>query len=406
MSLVTILPNWHRTSERWAWRMIDSVAEAGDLVVGESEYETPQACQGRHMALRQPSLPRRLMARTGVTAYSDDGRWGRQRLIRHIQRHNPQAALVHYATCALRLEEVWQATDVPLFVHCHGYDVCCDLRVPQCPERRVHPPDYAERIVELSDRAVLIANSSHTAAQLLGFGVPQEKIVVKHLGVEIVASSPVRHRQRTDFTVLFVGRLVDFKGPDLLIRSFERACAMGLRGRLVIAGDGYMRLPCELVRARSPVRERITFLGETSWADVDRLFGDADVFATHNVCGPLTRQEEAFGVTFVEAMARGLPVASTRSGAIPEVVGVDEGALLVEPGDIDGQARVLLELSANTEQRTELGRRGRARAERLFSSGRERADLSRILGLSKSTRRTASLERGDNKTFEARTHAS
>jgi glycosyltransferase involved in cell wall biosynthesis len=339
-------------------------------------------------------------------AYSDDGRWGRRRLIRHLQRHKPHAVLVHFVTCALRLDEVWRATDVPLFVHCHGYDVTCDLRVPQLPERRVHPPDHAERIVELSRRAVLIANSSHTAAELIRLGVPSDKVVIKHLGVEILTRPAVRQRQHAEFTVLFVGRLVDCKGPDLLIRSFERACAKGLPGRLVIAGDGYMRIPCELLRERSPVRERITLLGETAWADVDRLFGDADVFATHNVRGPLTRQEEAFGVTLVEAMAHGLPVATTSSGAIPEVVGVDEGALLVEPGDIEGQARVLLELSADAERRVELGERGRARAERLFSLERERADLRRILGLSKSTPRTAPLERRGNTIIEARTHAS
>jgi glycosyltransferase involved in cell wall biosynthesis len=405
MSLVTILPNWHKTSERWAWRMIGSVAE-DDLVVGESEYGTPPTCDGKHMALRQPSLMRRVMARAGAVAYSDDGRWGRRRLIRHIRRHKPRAVLVHFVTCALRLEEVWRATDVPLFVHCHGYDVSCDLRVPQFPERRVHPPDYANRIVELSQRAVLIANSAHTAAEVIRLGVTADRVVIKHLGVEIGPRPLVRARQRADFTVLFVGRMVDCKGPDLLIRSFELACAMGMPGRLVIAGDGYMRFPCELLRAHSPVRERITFLGEKSWADVDRLFGDADVFATHNVRGPLTRQEEAFGVTFVEAMAHGLPVASTRSGAIPEVVGEDEGALLVEPGDIEGQARVLLELSADAERRVELGERGRARAERLFSLERERADLTRILGLCKTTARAALPERPGNKIIEVRTHAS
>ncbi|MCH8923254.1 MAG: glycosyltransferase, partial [Planctomycetes bacterium] len=65
----------------------------------------------------------------------------------------------------------------------------------------------------------------------------------------------------------------------------------------------------------------------------ERLRAEADIFTAHNCTGPITRQEEAFGVSIVEAMAAGLPVVSGRSGSLPEIVEDRVDGILVEPGD-------------------------------------------------------------------------
>ena len=95
-----------------------------------------------------------------------------------------------------------------------------------------------------------------------------------------------------------------------MVHAFDLACRRGLRGRLLIVGDGILRTTCELAKARSSFRDRIDLLGSLDASGVQRLLATADIFTAHNCTGPITRQEEAFGVSIVEAMGAGVPVVS------------------------------------------------------------------------------------------------
>jgi colanic acid/amylovoran biosynthesis glycosyltransferase len=181
--------------------------------------------------------------------------------------------------------------------------------------------------------------------------------------------------------ILYLGRLVDCKGPELVIRAFEQACDRGMDAMLTIAGDGPLRLTCELLRARSPYAGRIEFLGEVDRAAGVQLREKADVFCAHNCLGPITLQEEAFGVAFVEAMAAGLPVVTGRNGSLPEIMEDGKQGILVEPGNVKAQAEAFLRLANDPALRQQMGRSGWERAGQLFSSQQEIARLREILGV-------------------------
>src|SRR5690606_33177261 len=119
--------------------------------------------------------------------------------------------------------------------------------------------------------------------------------------------------------ILYLGRLVDCKGPDLTIQAFSLACEQGLRGKLTIAGDGPLLAECEQLRAVSPFAHCIQLLGSVDEPTAERLRTEADIFTAHNRKGPYTNQEEAFGVSFVEAMAAALPIVSGANGSLPEL---------------------------------------------------------------------------------------
>ncbi|MCX6376314.1 MAG: glycosyltransferase family 4 protein, partial [Armatimonadetes bacterium] len=193
---------------------------------------------------------------------------------------------------------------------------------------------------------------------------------------------PPRREPRTQpINILYLGRLIDLKGPDLVIRAFEIACSRGMDAQLVIAGDGPLRTMCELLRARSRFRERITLLGAVDAQTGERLRTEADIFTAHNCFGPLTLHEEAFGVSFVEAMAAGLPVVSGRSGSLPELIADGRDGLLVEPGDVEAHAGAFLRLASDPGLRQSMGEAGWRKAKHRFSCERERAQLRAILGL-------------------------
>ena len=295
-------------------------------------------------------------------------------------------ALVHYMTLAVRYAEVWRRQQKPIFVHCHGYDVTWDLRLHEPPHPREHPPDYVDRVRALPSHLQFLANSHATAARLREVGIPEERIHVKYLGVEMPETPPEPRGDGQELNILYLGRLIDCKGPDLVIRAFHQACDQGLEGRLRIAGDGPLRQACEAARADSPHAERIELLGAVDGARGAELRAWASLFVAHNQLGPVSRQEEAFGVSVVEAMAEGLPVVSGRSGSLPEIVDHGVHGLLVEPGDVAAQAQAFLELAQDPERRMAMGRAGWERARERFSIEEEMTTLRGLLGLSTRSR--------------------
>ena len=146
-------------------------------------------------------------------------------------------------------------------------------------------------------------------------------------------------------------------------------------------GDGYMLPFCRLLRERSPVRERIRLSGAVSHERALAEMRAADLFTLHNQRGPLTNQEEAFGVSLLEAMAAGLPVVTGRNGGVEEIVLDGETGLLFEPGDIDAHATALLRLCRNGQERHAMGAAGRERVASCFPASNDAAGFRATIGL-------------------------
>lgn len=102
---------------------------------------------------------------------------------------------------------------------------------------------------------------------------------------------------------------------------------------------------------------RVTMHGPVSHAHVVELLAGSDLYVSASV-------EEGFGISFVEAMACGLPVLAMRVTAIPEVVRDREVGYLVDPEDFDAFVNTWALLIASPEERARLGRAGRAHAQR------------------------------------------
>ena len=362
MSVLFVMPSWSAPSELWMHRMIEAIAP--------------------HIGC---------IAAYNVTEPTWRGRIPALDLINHDEApeilaeavRSPQVSriLIHYLPFALRFERVWARTDKPLFVHCHGYDVTWNLHRHDPPHPPQFEPDYPKRVRTLAERATLIANSHFTAARLREIGVPGHRIAVKHLGVPVPNEPPQRSRTDESMRILFLGRLVDFKGPDLTLQAFELACRQGLEGKLIIAGDGPMRDALHNARSQSDFADRITLTGEVDAHTGARLRIHADVFSAHNRTGPISNQVEAFGVSFVEAMAAGLPIVTGRSGSLPEIVTHEREGLLIEPGNVEAHARALLHLYRDAELRRQMGLAAWCRARRCYSTQLEQARLLDILDL-------------------------
>lgn len=358
--LLFMMPTWSAPSELWMARMRDAVA---DRIGALACYEAPVAAwRGRPVV--------NLGARRDPASIEA----GRAALRGLFEQGIVSCALVHYLPFALRYMDLWQSIDAPLWVHGHGYDLTAGL---QRDGRPFHAPGYADDVVRLSRRAVILANSHGSAAKLAAMGVPKERIVVKVLGVPM--PPPVeRSFEPGRLDCLFLGRLVDFKGPLETLTVFERAAAAGMHGRLTVAGDGPLMEALRSRAAQSPVRDRIDILGVVTTEQGETLRARHHVFLAHSQVGA-SGQDEALGVAYLEAMAAGLPVVSADGGSLPEIVRHGETGLLTPVGDLGAQARELVALAGDEGRWRRLAAAARADAEARFSLAAERQTLQALL---------------------------
>jgi rhamnosyl/mannosyltransferase len=165
-----------------------------------------------------------------------------------------------------------------------------------------------------------------------------------------VADSPI---------LLFVGRLVSYKGLDVLIRAVK-----GLDARTIIVGDGPLRRELETLARDVGVVDRVRFAGEV--ADDERL---AWLHACAALVLPSTTRQEAFGLVQLEAMFCRRPVVSTDLPTGVPWVNVDgETGVVVRAGDAASLHDALERLLADAPYRRALGEAGRKRALQMFTA--------------------------------------
>ncbi|MCW8131530.1 MAG: glycosyltransferase family 4 protein [Planctomycetota bacterium] len=378
MSILFLMPEWRAYSEAWMQRMIEALEpHIGCIAALNTEGE--RAWRGRvpAVSLQKRNLLRRGLQEIGIRIR---GATTGASLRRLIDSGRFTKVLCHYGHFAAMFMDVWRAMDIPLYIHVHGADATLDLRSHADPNKLVHAPEYRGQLNELASRAVFLAASQYVQELLAAAGVPDGRIRRKPFGVELPRDAR-EHAPRGSVRIAAAGRLVDCKSPDRTIQAFESARRRGLHGLLTVAGDGPMRTACELLRVRSPFASDIEIAGALEPARIPELLAQADMFTQHNIRGELSRQEEAFGVSILEAMAAGLPVVATRSGGVPELVADGETGVLIAPGDVEGQADALLALARDHGLRARMGQAGRARAAERFTPEAERRALLDILGL-------------------------
>lgn len=132
--------------------------------------------------------------------------------------------------------------------------------------------------------------------------------------------------------VVSVGRLVDYKGFDVLIRACALLRDAGRPVRCRIAGEGPERPRLEELIVALDLGALVELAGGCPQEQVIAMLGRADLFVMASVPGA-DGQQDGIPIVLMEAMALGVPVVSTRLSGIPELVVDGQTGLLVAPGD-------------------------------------------------------------------------
>lgn len=200
--------------------------------------------------------------------------------------------------------------------------------------------------------------------------VPRRKIRVIRNGIETSgyrdAGDPHGLRRSLgipdEATVIgSVGRLVEIKRYDVLIRSFAQLREKCPEAHLLMVGDGPQKPALEQLAEGLGLRNRIHFAGYRT--NVNECLHAMNCFA-------LTSSSEGTPQAVLEASVARLPVVASRVGGLPEVIDDRRTGILVTPGDEDALTRELLGIVRNSELARQLGEAARRRVEELYGVGR------------------------------------
>ncbi|MFZ2454949.1 MAG: glycosyltransferase [Candidatus Altiarchaeia archaeon] len=207
-------------------------------------------------------------------------------------------------------------------------------------------PDYVKESQipkKFRDRVVIVPNfvdSGKYIPELSGYRIRKE------------------HSLDNKKVILFLGRLVPYKGVEYLIAAYKKIKENVKDATLVIAGEG--PLEEELKKQASDLKLEGVVFTTVVEDDIPEYYAACDLFVLPSV----TRQE-AFGIVLLEAMSSGKPVVSTNISGMPYVVG--DAGLVVPPKDPEALANAVIRILTEKDLRVKMGRRARERVEKEFN---------------------------------------
>lgn len=246
----------------------------------------------------------------------------------HLDLLHVHYAIPHSAAAILARDMVRSRRRLPFVTTLHGTDITL-----VGTDRSYFP--ITKYSIEASDGITTI--SEYMRQRTIDvFGVDNHIDVISNfVNVEMYQPNPSRRPKRKRLMHISnfrpVKRVLDCVHILALVRREVDA-------ELVMVGDGPLRAPAEELSRDLGVEEHVFFWGKQS--HVERIFPSMHVLL-------LPSELEAFGLAALEAMACGVPPVAARSGGVPELVNDGVTGFLEPVGDIEAQARRVVELLCN-----------------------------------------------------------
>ncbi len=214
------------------------------------------------------------------------------------------------------------------------------------------------------EASVVLAANEHTRALLPGPALarsrimPESAVIFGDWPAKDYPRSPRRRAGGAAAPIRFVylGRLVAYKSPDLLIEGFALA-SKTIDAQLEIIGDGPMRADLEALVHKLGVANRVTFAGWLTKPDASARLRDSDVFVHPSL-------REPGGTSVLEAMATGLPCIVADWGGPAEYIEDGTGirvSVLSRESFVANIAGAMTQLAEDPQLRADMGTKARAR---------------------------------------------
>jgi colanic acid/amylovoran biosynthesis glycosyltransferase len=279
----------------------------------------------------------------------------------HRELRSVRADLVHahFASGGHTALHLLQSLRIPLIVTLHGSDVTV----------RGSKVDANKRLAERA--SLFLCVSEFIRERAIEAGFPPEKLQVHHIGIDRQVFSPPQS-QAPRKGVLFVGRLVEKKGCEYLLRAMQSVQRVHPECELDIIGDGPLRPALEAL-ARE-LRVSCNFRGAQPSDCVREALRQTSLFCAPSVTAS-NGDSEGLPTVIAEAQAMGVPVVASAHAGIPEIVGHGETGVLAPERDHAAIAEALILLLTDEDRWNRFHRAALNRIEQKFDLRKQTALL-------------------------------
>ena len=240
-----------------------------------------------------------------------------------LRREHASLLHAHFGLDALEAWPVARALQLPMLVTLHGYDININREWWEAGHGGSAMRDYPARLLELAKqpRVHFIAVSEAIRRRAMSCGIPEKKITVGYIGVDTSkfapGGPPIVERERR---VLFIGRLVEKKGCEYLLKAFARVQSVISDAFLIVVGDGPLRAP--LQELAHYLGLQVKFRGARSSVEIWQEFQLAKALCLPSITAE-NGDAEGLGIVLLEAQASGVPVVTSAHGGSTE--GISDG---------------------------------------------------------------------------------
>ncbi len=225
---------------------------------------------------------------------------------------------------------------------------------------------YMRKSLGLADQIWAISN--YTGKIVESYSIDQKNILIFPLPLREDLEMIVRGDRRINVephpgktVIMTVGKLVQYKGQDQIIRLLQRLRQRFGDVEYHIVGDGPDEEYLKKLVKDNGVEEHVRFLGSVPNSKLPELYATCDVFVMVSRENLKKGFLEGFGLVYLEANALGKPVVAGKSGGVPDAVEHGVSGLLADPEDLDDIYEKLSSLIENPEYAKKLGEQGRER---------------------------------------------
>ena len=268
--------------------------------------------------------------------------------------HNVKIVYAEFGNNGIWIAPICKSLNIPLVVNFHGYDATVlskrwDIRLAY---------KILSKRVEL-----LVCGSNYFTEVVKKIGFATNEFLVSPCGVNIALFD--KPNNRSGKILIAVGRLVEKKAPDLLIRAFKEVNNKYPDVKLEIIGGGSYSGKLERLIQDMGLEQHVKLWGAQSHDFVVERLSEADIFLQHSVTAS-NGDMESQGISLIEAMASYLPVVTTDHNGFKETVQHGINGYLVQEYDYLSMADRVIELLENNILRNDFGQKSREIVEKKF----------------------------------------